>query len=148
MYKSINNRDAAAFGQISTHNAVLCGWKAANTITVSLINRVFGQEGVAEYLSWWQKNFYNDSFKIPPVELTDTLTRDEVNFYFSLFPEPLPVFDLYEDMQQVLGEVMAKIMPQIQSNHPEIVLKIQKLKQMSAEESWSERSELGFPNID
>jgi len=136
--------DAAAFGQISTHNAILCGWKAAHTITVSRINRTFGKEGVAEYLSWWQKNFYNNTFKLPPVELTDTMTRDEVNYYFSLFSDPLPAFSGYAEMQRIFGEAMAKMMPQLQAHRPEIVSKIQKLREVSPEETWSERNQSGF----
>ena len=138
--------DAAAFAQISNHNAILCGWKAAKTITVSLINRVLGKEGVSEYLEWWNKNFYDSTYSIPPIELTDTFTREEVNFYFSLFEEPLPSFSGVEDMKRIFSEAMAKIMPKLQAQRPDILDKMKNLQKMPAEETWAGRRKSGFPN--
>jgi len=138
--------DAAAFGQISNHNAILSGWKAANTITVSLINRTLGKEGVSGYLEWWNKNFYDITYSIPPVEFTDILSREEVNFYFSLFKEPLPAFSGYEEMQRVFSEAMAKIMPQLQAQQPAILTKMKDLRKVSPAKTWAERSNSGFPS--
>lgn len=138
--------DAAAFGQISNHNAILSGWKAATTITVSLINHTVGREGVLSYLEWWNKNFYSKDFSIPPPEFLEQLSRDEVNFYFSLFKEPLPAFSDYEEMQKIFSEAMAKIMPQIQAQRPDILKKMKNLRKVSSEKAWAERKKTGFSN--
>jgi hypothetical protein len=138
--------DAAAFGQISNHNAILSGWKAANTLTVSLTNRTLGKEGVSGYIEWWNSNFYDKNFSIPPTDFLDTLTREEVNFYFSLFTEPLPPFSGYEEMQKIFGEAMAKIMPQLKAQRPDILTKMKNLKEVPPEETWAERRKSGFPN--
>jgi len=138
--------DAAGFAQISNHNAILCGWKAANTVTVSLINRTLGKEGVSGYLDWWNKNFYDNSYSIAPINPTETLTREEVNFYFSLFKEPLPPALSVEEMRKVIGETMAKIMPQLQAQRPDILAKMENLWKVPPEETWAERRKAGFPN--
>jgi hypothetical protein len=137
--------DAAACAQISNHNAILCGWKAANTVTVSLINRTLGKEGVSGYLEWWNKNSYS-SFSVPPISPTDILTREEVNFYFSLFKEPLPAALSLEEMQMVIGEAMAKIMPQLKAQRPDILAKMENSQKVPPDEAWAERKKAGFPN--
>jgi len=137
--------DAAACGQVSNHNAILCGWKAANTVTVSLINRTSGKEGVSGYLEWWDKNSYS-SFSVPPVDPTDTLNREEVNFFFSLFKEPLPAALSPEEMQKTFSEAMAKIMPQLKAQRPDIMAKMENLQKVPPDESWAERRKAGFPN--
>jgi len=104
-----------------------------------------GKEGVSGYLEWWNKNFYS-SVSIPPIDPTDTFTREEVNFYFSLFEEPLPAALNPEDMQRVMGEAMAKIMPQLQAQRPDILAKMENLRKVSPEETWAERRKAGFPN--
>ena len=138
--------DAAAFAQISNHNAILCGWKAANTITVALIKRTLGKEGVSGYLEWWNKNFYDSSFTVPPIDPNETLSRDEINFYFSLFKEPLPAALSAEEMRKVMGEAMAKIMPQLKAQRPDILAKMENLRKMPPDETWAERRKTGFPN--
>jgi len=138
--------DAAAFAQISNHNAILCGWKAANTITVALIKRTLGKEGVSGYLEWWNKNFYDSSFTVPPIDPNETLTREEINFYFSLFKEPLPAALSAEEMRKVMGEAMAKIMPQLKAQRPDILAKMENLRKMPPDETWAERRKTGFPN--
>jgi len=138
--------DAAGFAQISNHNAILCGWKAANTVTVSLINRTLGKEGVSGYLEWWNKNFYDNTFSVPPIDPTETLTREEINFYFSLFTEPIPAALSSEEMRRVIGEAMAKIMPQLQAQRPDILAKMENLRKLPPEETWAGRRKAGFPN--
>jgi len=138
--------DAAGFAQISNHNAILCGWKAANTVTVSLINRTLGKEGVSGYLEWWNKNFYDNTFSVPPIDPTETLTREEINFYFSLFTEPIPAALSTEEMRRVMGEAMAKIMPQLQAQRPDILAKMENLRKLPPEETWAGRRKAGFPN--
>jgi flavin-dependent dehydrogenase len=138
--------DAAGFAQISNHNAILCGWKAANTITVSILNRKLGKEGVSGYLEWWNKNFYDSNFSVPPIDQNETLTRDEINFYFSLFKEPLPAALSSEELRKVIGEAMTKIMPQLNSQRPDIFAKLESLRKVSPEETWAVRRKAGFPN--
>lgn len=136
--------DAAALGQISTHNAILSGWKAANTITVSLIDRTLGKEGVSGYLEWWKRNFF-DPHRLLPVDFTDILTREEINFVFSLFKEPIPASARVEDSQKVMAEAMAKIMPDLKTERPNIFTKITNLRKKPVEETWAERRKSGFP---
>jgi digeranylgeranylglycerophospholipid reductase len=136
--------DTCAFGQISTHNAILSGWKAAKTITSSLANRMLGKEGVSEYLEWWRKNFY-DPHRTPPADFTDALTREEVNFVFSLFKEPIPALVRLEDAQKVMAQAMGKIMPDLQAQRPDVFAKIMNLQKGPPEETWAERRKAGFP---
>jgi hypothetical protein len=115
-------------------------------VTVSLINRTLGKEGVSGYLEWWNKNFYDNSFSVPPIDVTDTLTREEINFYFSLFNEPLPAALSSEEMRRVFSEAMAKIMPQLKAQRPDILAKMENLRKVAPEETWAERRKAGFPN--
>jgi len=124
---------------------IVSGWKAANTITYSLINHTRGREGVSEYLEWWKKNFY-DPHHLPPVDFMDILTREEVNFVFSLFKDPIPASARVEDAKKVMAEAMAKIMAPLQTQRPDIFTKITKLRKVTPEETWAERRKLGFPN--
>ena len=137
--------DACVFGQISTHNAILSGWKAANTITYSLINHTRGREGISEYLEWWKKNFY-DPYHAPPIDFMDILTREEVNFVFSLFNDPIPASVRVEDAKKVMAEAMTKIMAPLQAQRPDIFTKIKNLRKKPSEDTWAERRKTGFPN--
>jgi flavin-dependent dehydrogenase len=137
--------DACAFAQISNHNAISVGWKAANIITYALINHQQEKEGVSEYLEWWKKNFY-DSHRLPPVDFMDILTREEINFVFSLFKKPIPASFKVENSKKVMAETMANIMSHIQNQRPDIFHKIRDLRQLPVEETWADRIRVGFPN--
>jgi hypothetical protein len=67
-------------------------------------------------------------------------------FYFSLFEEPLPAALSAEEMRKVIGEAMAKIMPKLKAQRPDILAKMENLRRMPPEETWASRRKTGFPN--
>jgi flavin-dependent dehydrogenase len=136
--------DACAFAQISNHHALLCGWKAANIITVALINRQYDREGVSEYLDWWKKNFF-ETQRTPRADIFETLETEEINFLFSLFKEPIPAARRDTDAEKNINDAMARIMPLVKKERPELFSKMSNYMAKPPEETWEEHRKSGFP---
>lgn len=135
--------DACAFAQISNHHAILCGWKAANVITVALINHQYNREGVAEYLDWWKRNFYL-TYQTPRVDIFEILEAEEINFLLSLFEEPIPAAKSDTEAAQNIKDAYFKIMPLVKRERPELFDKLTNYLAKPAEETWEEHRKAGI----
>ena len=47
--------DAAWLMELSNPFAILCGWKAANAVTLALLDGKINKEGIESFQSWWTK---------------------------------------------------------------------------------------------
>jgi len=107
----------------------MCGWKAANSVTFALKEKKYNQEGIKPYLKWWdtyhlEKVDYNAFLKnlLMPILCAD----NEIDYLFSKIQETLPtVLDPYE-VPIHMGRAMAKVIPTIKKEKPNLLEKIEK----------------------
>ncbi|MCP4717297.1 MAG: NAD(P)/FAD-dependent oxidoreductase, partial [Deltaproteobacteria bacterium] len=76
--------DAAAFVEVETQGALMCGYKAAHAI-VEVMN---GQDGLDRYTSWWQDSFEFNRADVMRVAqgfaLVPKYTDEELDYLFGL----------------------------------------------------------------
>jgi len=120
--------DAGWCQEAEMTGAVMCGWKAANAISFALKEKMYNEEGIAPYITWWKTAYlenldYNVFLKnlLMPLLCSD----DEIDYIFSKVQETLPtVLDPYE-VPVHLGKVMARIRPVIQAERPALLKKLE-----------------------
>jgi len=127
----------------------MCGWKAAHAVATALKNNQLNKEGVMSYLDWWNKSFpefhdYRAFFG--QIIMMDQFTREDVNYLFSIIKDPLPFSMNPYKMPQHMGEIVLKLIPQIQEEKPELLGKLQSLQSAPLEELLKRLAEAGYPN--
>jgi len=137
--------DAVYSPQISINGGMICGWKAANAVVLSLLEGKRDKEGVTSYLNWWKKDII-DRFPSVGGNFMEALEDHEVDYLFSLFKEPLPATLDPTTAGKYIQEQMMKIMPNLSAEHPEILQKLQAFQAKTSEEIYAERRKRGFPN--
>jgi len=121
--------DAGWCQEAEMTGAVMCGWKAAHTVTFAMKEKLYNEEGVQPYLSWWKtyhldKLDYNVFLKnlLMPLLCSDS----EIDYLFSKVQETLPtLLDPYE-VPTHMGKALAKIIPTIKKEKPGLLEKIEK----------------------
>ena len=128
--------------------AVICGWKAANAVTLALTEGKISREGVSLYLDWWREeliNKYDYKDMVRNAVLPYILTPDEIDFIFSLIKKPLPnIFDPYET-PKLVGSALEEVMPVIDRKRPAILQKLTNSESISLEKILEESIRAGFP---
>jgi len=128
--------------------AVISGWKAANAITFALLEGKISEEGVADYLNWWEDEVlkhHDYRNMIRNAVIPYVLNPDEIDFLFGLFKQSLPsVFDPYET-PKLLGAAMAEVMPIIARERPVMMEKLKKMGGTPLEKIFSGCIRAGFP---
>ena len=137
--------DSVYSPQISINGGMICGWKAANAVVLSLLQGKSNREGVASYLNWWKKDIV-ERFPYAGGNPMESLNDSETDYLFSLFKEPLPGTLDPTTAGYYMQEQMVKIMPTISSEHPEILQKLQEAQTKPSEEHYAKRLQGGFPN--
>jgi hypothetical protein len=135
--------DACAFAQISNHHALLCGWKAANAVTVALIDHAYDENGIAGYLEWWKNNFY-ETHRTPRADVFELLGGEEINYLFSLFQDPVPAARDDEGAAKNVNEAMARIMPVVKKEKLDLFTRLSSYMAKPPEETWEEHRKAGI----
>jgi len=137
---------------IGIPGAITTGSKAANAVTVALNDGTLSEEGVSGYLEWWKNVTDQFDWTVPwRRAFLEVLSEDEINYFLALFPKTIPfmiqVFDLrlFSTMQQ-MDEGMAKVMPIVEKERPELFAKINRFLTTPIEELYEETAKAGFPN--
>jgi digeranylgeranylglycerophospholipid reductase len=140
--------DAGWCQEAEMTGAVMCGWRAGNTVTAALIEGKVNKEGIQSYLDWWktyhiEKLDYNVFLRnaVMPV----ICSNEEIDYVFSKMGEPLPTnLDPYETPRFV-GEGLQKAMPVIQKERPQLVAKLMKFSNFPLEIILNHTIRAGFP---
>jgi len=140
--------DAACCGELECSGALMCGWKAAHSATVALLESKLCEEGVLSYLEWWKKGFIERedheafvmNFIIPYL-----FADEEINFLFSLIKEPLPRVQNPYTSPLFLFEALGKAMPTIEAKRPEVAAKLKRMRTEPLEEIIAPVVKAGFP---
>lgn len=139
--------DAAWLQEISNAAAVCCGWKAANAVTLALMNSKLDKDGIACYLEWWQKYFYGPcgNLEFKPITIQDFLSADDLDYLAGLIQAPLsPTLNFYKFFSTI-GETYGELFPVIAEQRPDVMEKMMGLVN-SMEETEKEVRRVGFPN--
>jgi len=142
--------DVGASQELLISGAMISGWKAGNAISTALQEENLGLEvtAIAQFTKWWKEFYVNLSSPdnwlkgwALPLVLTEP---EDMDYLYGLIKEPMPPSFNPIKMGEYMGQAMAKVMPTIQRERPDI---IQKLKRMGLPntEIYAEITKLSKP---
>jgi len=129
--------------------SLMCGWKAANVVTVALNDGKINRKGVEDYLTWWKNSFcnpYDHRDYLKNYSLCNFFQDEEINYLFSHIRETMPASLNAYDLFKFVGEELGKSMGEIVKERPDVVPKIQTFVSAPIEDLMIEPIKEGFPN--
>jgi flavin-dependent dehydrogenase len=138
--------DAAWCIEAEITGAIMCGWKAAQAVTVALRDNKPNREGVGSYLAWWKESFLKYDYKgyLKSLAMFYVLTEEDARYVFSLLSKPLPATLNPHKIQELFGAAIMEQLPKIQAERPEILQKFQQLETTPLEELLKPLARLGL----
>jgi flavin-dependent dehydrogenase len=123
--------DSAWFGEAEITGSIMCGWKAANSITVALKDNMPDREGIFDYIEWWKKSYpefedYRDFMMLSPFRLI--FSEKELIYLFGLFKSPLQSSFSPFKIVRLVKQALEPIMPQIKEEMPSVFEKLKMLE--------------------
>jgi digeranylgeranylglycerophospholipid reductase len=139
--------DSAWLMELSNAFAILCGWKAANAVTLAVLDNKLNKDGIASYLEWWQDKFYgpHGQVEFKPVHLDDYLDADAIDYLASLVKEPFPSTMNFYTLFNTIGSTYAELFPVIQEERPDVMEKLMKIAN-ELDDIEAKARKVGFPN--
>jgi hypothetical protein len=138
--------------EVENPGAMISGWKAGQAITTAIQEENLGLEitGITQYTKWWKEayiDYYDQEFYIKAFATPFILTtEEEVNYVNGLIKETLPACWHPFTLGVVLGQAMAKVVPIIQQERPDIIQKLQR-RNLPATEIYAEVAKLSKPVV-
>ena len=126
--------DTCATQEMEITGAMISGWKVGHAISLALQEGNLGLEvtALSQYVKWWKEayiNYYDQETYIKAFATPYILTTaEEINYVYGLIKETLPANWHPYAGSKAMGQAMAKVMPTIQQERPEV---FQKLRRMS-----------------
>jgi flavin-dependent dehydrogenase len=124
--------DVGSTQELEITGAMISGWKAGQAVTTAVQEENLGLEitGISQYLNWWIKtyiNYYNHEDYMRGMALPYLLsTNEEIDYLFGYIKETLPACWNPYTGSKAMAQGMAKVIPIIQKERPEILQKLQK----------------------
>ena len=120
--------DAAWPIEAEITGAIMCGWKAANAVTLAFRDNKLHREGVEPYLTWWKESFLHYDYQgyLRSLAMLYVLKEDDVSFVYNLLDKPLPCTLNPHKMQELMNAAIFEKIPAIQAERPEILEKFQR----------------------
>jgi flavin-dependent dehydrogenase len=123
--------DSAWFGEAEITGSMMCGWKAANSVTVALKDNMPNREGVLDYLEWWKKSYpafedYKNFMMLSCFRLI--FSERELNYLFSLFRSPLRSSFSPFKIVRLVKQALEPLMPKIKEEEPSVFEKLKMLE--------------------
>jgi len=128
--------------------SMMCGRKAANAICEALREGKANQNGVQNYIDWWQKNFpgFMDYKEFLQLLSSSLVGEDIANYLYKLVTETLPCsLNPYNLLNNINSSIMGKV-DRIQKERPDVLAKLQELGAIPVEEQMNQFKATGFPN--
>ena len=124
--------DAAAFIEVETQGALMCGFRAGNAAGKELA----GEPGFAEYTKWWQTSFEFNSDEYLQVAqgyaLVPTYTDDELDYLFALTEDQiLPGTISQYASPKMMWDSMLRHREKIVRERPELAEKIKRNQELT-----------------
>jgi len=142
--------DVGSTQELENQGAMISGWKAGHAISAAVQEENLGLEikGISQYVNWWKEayiNYYDQEAYIKAFSTPYILTTaEEVNYVNGLIKETLPAVWHPYTLGVVLGNAMAKVMPIIQRERPDIIQKLQR-RSLPATELYAEVAKISKP---
>jgi digeranylgeranylglycerophospholipid reductase len=123
--------DSAWFGEAEITGSMMCGWKAANAITVALRDNKPSREGVLNYIEWWKKSYlefddYRNFMMIVP--FITIFSEKEQTFLYSLFKRPLRSNNNPFLVVRMVKKALEPMMSYVRKEMPSLVAKMNMLE--------------------
>lgn len=119
--------DAAWYGEAEITGSIMCGWKAANSVTTALKDNMPNREGVLDYIDWWKKSYpefedYRNFMMLSPFRLI--FSEEELIYLFGLFKSPLQSSFSPFKIVGLVKQALEPLMPQIRKEMPAVFDKL------------------------
>jgi flavin-dependent dehydrogenase len=140
--------DACWSDQFSNPCALSAGYQLGHAMTRAFIDAKFNEEGVAQYLEWYDSNCYKPYGQQPTGgggNLVNYLTAEELDYLADLPPEPAPSTASFIKVFNTLMETYQPLIPRIREQRPEILEKFSQMAE-DMEQNQAQRRKSGFPN--
>ena len=112
--------------------AMMCGWKAANSIAIALRDGKINRDGVKDYIEWWQRSYpdFFDYRKFLMLLLfySGFFTAPELNYLFGFFKQPLRSTLNPFLIASLIKKAAQPLMPQILEEMPSLAEKLSMLE--------------------
>jgi len=124
--------DVGSTQELEHQGAMISGWKAGQAITTAIQEENLGLEvtAIARYTDWWKEayiNYYDQEGYMKAFTHGLILTKEEeVNYVYGLVKEPVPAAWHPYTLGGYLRQAMAKVLPTIQQERPDIIQKLQR----------------------
>jgi flavin-dependent dehydrogenase len=121
--------DAAWSIEAEITGSIMCGWKAANAVTVAFRDNKLNREGVESYLTWWKKSFLQYDYEgyLRGLAMLYVLNEEDVSYVYTLLDKPLPSTLNPHKLQDLMNAAIFEKLSTIQAERPEIIEKFQKI---------------------
>ena len=140
--------DAAWCQEIEITGAILCGWNAANTVTVALADNRLNREGVERYIEWWKRSIadrHDFTDYLRPFTMPVVMSNEDIDFLFGSITGSLrPTLHAFTGGEILTAEIQ-KLIPMIQKKKPQLMEKIVKFGTTPLEILLEEGMRTGYP---
>lgn len=119
--------DAPWFAEAEITGSIMCGWKAANAVTVAIRDNKPDREGILGYLNWWKKSFpEHDDYRNMLLFFPFTLifSKEELIYLYNLISKPLRTTINPFLTVSIFKEALTPYMTRIDQEMPEAAKKI------------------------
>jgi len=142
--------DVGSTQELEITGAMISGWKAGQAVATAVLEENLGLQvqGISQYLDWWKKayiNYYSHEDYMRGMALPYLLrTNEEIDYVFGLIQETLPACWNPYTGSKAMAQGMAKALPIIQKERPEIIQKLQR-KELPVKEVLAEVTKISKP---
>ncbi|MBW2220894.1 MAG: NAD(P)/FAD-dependent oxidoreductase [Deltaproteobacteria bacterium] len=121
--------DAAWSIEAEITGSIMCGWKAANTVTLALRDNRPNREGLQTYLTWWKDSFLQYDYKgyLRSLAMLYVLNAEDVRYVYSLLDKPLSCTLNPHKLEELMNAAILERLPVIQTERPDLLEKFQKI---------------------
>jgi flavin-dependent dehydrogenase len=141
--------DAAWVREFSNTAALSAGWKAAEAVTLAILDNKRDRDGVSSYLEWWDRYIYSPHGKLEQLPAPDLiqgfLSGEEIDYLVSLVEKPFAATMSFLKLFEQIGQGYAELFPKIESERPEVMSKLMGIRSKLDEIVEGQRR-VGFAN--
>jgi hypothetical protein len=116
-------------------------------LTRAFLDGKINEEGVAQYLGWYDAQIYKPYGQLPfrGGNLTKYLTAEELDYLAALPSEPAPSTASFTRVFHTILETYMPLSERIKEDHPAILEKFKAMGE-DMEKNLEEKQKAGFPN--
>ena len=142
--------DVGSTQELEISGAMVSGWRAGQAVSTAIQEENLGLEitGISQYLDWWNRayiNYYNHEDYMTFMTLPYLLTsNEEIDYVYGLIKETVAACWNPYTGSKAVAPAMAKALPIIQKERPDIVQGLQK-KGLPVKELLAEVTKISKP---